>query len=373
VKGSWQLRRFAAAVTALVLVGACAGQTATTSPCSGARTATSVADCGGINGLFAAAKAEGRLNLIALPPDWVNYGAMIEAFKAKYPGIKINSINPNAISQEEIDAINAKGPGAPDVVDLRQQVALANASLFAPYKVATWNDIPAALKSPTGAWFSSYGGYMGVGYDSAKVPGGAIKSMADLLGPGFRGKVTLAGDPTRSNQALNGLIMASVANGETRIDDVSKGVDFFHSLKVAGNFVAGTGTPASVKSGQTIVLFEWDYVSANHVRDVSGWRIFVPSNAIIGGYFTQAINSAAPHPAAARLWEEFLFSDAGQNLWLKGGVHPVRQAALEKSGQIDAFALAALPQVTGKVLFPSAEQQATATAYLATKWPQAIG
>jgi putative spermidine/putrescine transport system substrate-binding protein len=259
------------------------------------------------------------------------------------------------------------------VVDLGLKVAVANTALFAPYKVATWGDIHASLKEATGLWFSSYGGNMSIGYDSAKVPGGNIESMADLLGPGFKGRVTLPGNPTNSNQALNGLLMAAAANGETRIDDVSKGVEFFRKLKAAGNFVPATGTAATVKSGQTSVLIEWDYVSASHIKDVAGWRIFVPSPATVGGYYTQAINKTAPHPAAARLWEEFLFSDAGQNIWLKGGAHPVRQAALERSGQIDAFALAALPQVKGRVLYPTAEQQAAAATYLAANWSKAIG
>ena len=49
-------------------------------------------------------------------------------------------------------------------------VALANTALFAPYQVATWADIPASQKEPTGLWYQDYGGYMSIGYDSAKVP-----------------------------------------------------------------------------------------------------------------------------------------------------------------------------------------------------------
>ncbi|HLQ15338.1 MAG TPA: ABC transporter substrate-binding protein [Candidatus Eisenbacteria bacterium] len=357
------------AVVTCVLVGACGGSANEKVSC--AKAATSATACGSIAGLYAAAKAEGQVNVIGLAPDWVNYGAIIENFKVAFPGIQVNSANPNAFSQEEIDAVKVRGSGAPDVVDLGLKVALANDSLFAPYKVASWDDIPASLKAPTGAWFSSYGGYMGIGYDSARVPGGTITSVSDLLGPGYKGRVALPGDPTKSNQALNALIMASVANGGS-IDDVSKGVDFFHRLKVAGNFVPGAATIATVKSGKASVLFEWDYVSAPHVKDVSGWSIFVPSNAIIGGYYTQAVNKAAPHPAAARLWEEYLFSDLGQSLWLKGGAHPVRQAAMEKSGQIDANATAALPRVKGTVSFPTGEQQAAAATYALSHWSQAI-
>ena len=369
----WSSRQVRLAVIAFVLVAACGGTSNTSSSCP-AKTATSAADCGGIDGLYTAAKAEGTLNVIALPLDWANWGEMIPAFKAKYPGIKVLSTNPQGSSQEEVDAINqlAGTSGAPDVVDLGMKVMLANTSLFTPYKVATWNDIPTAQKDPAGVWFQDYGGYMGIGYDPTKVPGGTINSMADLLGSGYKSRVGLAGDPTISNQALNGVIMASVANGGS-VDDVSKGVDFFHQLKVAGNFVPVKGSSATIKSGQTPVLFEWDYLSAAHAKEVSGWKIFVPANATIGGYYSQGINKGAPHPAAARLWEEFLYSDAGQNIFLRGYARPVRQAALEKSGKIDTSALAALPKVTGTPLFPTQAQSATAGAYLSSKWSQAIG
>jgi putative spermidine/putrescine transport system substrate-binding protein len=248
--------------------------------------------------------------------------------------------------------------------------ALANTKLFASYKVATWNDIPAAQKEATGLWFMDYGGYMGIGYDPSKVP--AITSLNDLLGKDFKSKVALSGDPLKSNQAVNGILMASLGNGGSA-DDVKPGVDFFGKLNKAGNYVPVTGTPATVKSGQTPVLFEWDYLSSSHGKDVAGWKIFTPPNAVLGNYYTQAINKQAPHPAAARLWEEYLFSDEGQNNWLKGGARPVRQAAMEKSGKLDAAAAAALPKVTGTPVFPTADQQTAAGAYISANWAKAVG
>src|ERR1700730_9934804 len=365
----YRIRGLGVAVAALLLVAACGSSGGNTSSSCGA-SAKSAADCGGLAALVTAAKAEKELNVIALPPDWANYGAVISGFTAKY-GIQVNSANPNGSSQDEVNAFDGT-PNAPDVVDVGQSVALANTAKFAPYKVATWNDIPAGAKEPTGLWFNDYGGYMGIGYDSSKVPGGTISSVADLLGSGFKGKVALAGDPTKSNQGLNGVIMAAIANGGS-LDDISKGVAFFHSLKQAGNYVPVVGTASTVKAGQTPVLFEWDYLSTSHGKDVSTWKIFVPANATIGGYYAQGINKAAPHPAAARLWEEFLSSDAGQNLYLKGGARPVRQAAMEKSGKIDAAAAAALPKVTGTPVFPTTDQQTAAGTYVAANWSKAIG
>ena len=72
--------------------------------------------------LEAAAKAEGMLSTIALPHDWCGYGDVIAGFKAKYPEITVNELNPDAGSADEIEAIKANigntGPQAPDVLDI---------------------------------------------------------------------------------------------------------------------------------------------------------------------------------------------------------------------------------------------------------------
>lgn len=366
----FRIRGLGVAVATLLIVAACGSSGGTSTASCGASSA-SAADCGGMEALITAAKKEGKLNIIATPPDWANYGASIDAFQTKY-GIKITSANPNGGSQDEIDAVKnlAGTSSAPDVLDVGLKYALANTALFAPYKVATWNDIPATQKEATGLWWQDYGGFMGVGYDPSKVP--AITSVQDLLGSAFKSKVALAGDPLKSNQAVNGLMMASLANGGSA-DDVSKGVDFFHKLKQAGNYVPVIGTSATVKAGQTPVVFEWDYLSSSHGKDVAGWKIFEPPGAILGNYYTQAINKQAPHPAAVRLWEEYLFSDEGQNNWLKGGARPVRQSAMEKSGKLDAAAAAALPKVSGTPVFPTADQQTAAGTYIASHWSAAVG
>ena len=363
------LRRLGILAGALVLLTAC-GQTTSSSTTSAAN-AKSAADVGGMDALVTAAKKEGKLNVIALPPDWANYGAIISGFTAKY-GIPIDSANPNGSSQDEVNAVQqlAGTTRAPDVLDIGMAVALANTNLFAPYKVQTWNDILDSQKEPTGLWFQDYGGYMSIGYDSSKVP--AVTSLDDLLGTGFHGRVALNGDPTKANAALNGVMMTSIAKGGSA-DDISKGVDFFHQLKLKGNFVPVQATTATVKNGTTPVVFDWDYLSAAHGADVPTWKVFVPNNAILGGYYAQAVNKQAPHPAAARLWMEYLYSDEGQNLWLKGLARPVRMAAMQKSGKVDSGAAAKLPPVNGTPVFLSADQATKAKDYLASHWAQAIG
>jgi len=368
--------RFAmAGLAALALLGAgCSSSSSSSSGGTNWGTATSASAGGGMSALAAAAKKEGTLNVIALPPDWANYGNIIKTFSQKY-GIKVNSANPSGSSQEEVDAIKQENgtAAAPDVVDVGMSVALASTSLFAPYQVATWSNIPAGQKEPTGLWYQDYGGYMSIGYNSAKF--GTITSVSQLLGPKFKSAVALNGNPTQANAALNGVMMANLANGGTA-DSIAKGVNFFHQLKQAGNFVPVQATSATIKAGTTPVVINWDYLNtASVVGQGANWKVFVPSNALLGGYYAQAINKNAPHPAAARLWEEYLYSqttDGGQNLWLVGGARPVEMSAMMANKSINSAAAAKLPPVSGSPVFLSATQATGAATYLAQNWAQAV-
>ncbi|MEO6790318.1 MAG: ABC transporter substrate-binding protein [Ornithinibacter sp.] len=336
------------------------------------KTATSAEAFGGMDALVKAANAEGALNVIALPPDWANYGEMLKAFQAKYPDIKITSDQPDGSSADEIStAKRLKGQsGAPDVFDLGTAVALANTDMYAPYKVATWDTIPDNLKEPEGKWTNDYGGYMSIGYDSAKVP--APTSVADLQKAEYKGKVALNGNPTEAGAAFAGVQMVSLAEGGT-VGDLSKGVDFFKALKGAGNFLPVDPTPATVQSGQTPVVIDWDYLNASLTKDVPTWTVFVPKDAVVAGFYHQAISADAPHPAAARLWEEFLYSDEGQNIWLGGGARPVRFDAMTTAGTIDAAAAAKLPKVEGTPVVPTTADSDSGKAFLAKNWANAVG
>jgi len=365
------------AASALVLAGliACApprkdnsgGETSSGVKVSQAKSA---ADFGGMDALVAAAK-EGKLNVIALPPDWANYGVIIKAFSDKY-GIRVNSAQPDAASQDEINAANQqKGKSAaPDVFDLCQSVALANTSMFAPYQVATFDDIPAAFKDPDDAWVNDYGGYMSIGFDSAKVP--PVTSVNDLLNPEYKGEVALNGDPTQAGSAYSGVLMVALSQGGS-VDDVAPGVEFFRKLRAAGNFLPVDPTPATVESGQTPVVIDWNYLNAAETVKLPTWQFVVPPNAVVAGYYYQAIDKDAPHPAAARLWQEFLYSDEGQNLFAAGGVRPVRADQMMLAGTIDKAAVDKIPVIDGPVTVPSPDQTDKATEFLADNWAKAIG
>jgi len=333
--------------------------------------ATSVADFGTLADLEAAAKAEGALNVIALPHDWANYGAIISAFQAKYPEIKIDEQNPNASSAEEVQAAktNQGNDKAPDVFDMGYAVTVANTSMFAPYKVAAWADIPDTFKESTGLYTGDYGGYMSVGVQTKKVP--LPTAIGDLLKPEYKGKVAINGDPTQAGAAFAAVGLATILNGGT-VDDFTPGINYFADLKKAGNFIAVDPTPATIASGNTPVVFDWDYNNAAQEPKVPGWKTVVFPDQGYAGYYYQSINAGAPHPAAARLWLEFLYTDASQNMFLGGGARPVRMEAMTKAGTIDAKLAAALPAAPKTTVIPTTDQSSAASKLLGEKWADAV-
>ena len=164
--------------------------------------------------------------------------------------------------------------------------------------------------------------------------------------------------------------MTSLANGGSA-DDIQPGIDFFAKLKQAGNFLPTDPTSATIESGQTPLVIDWDYLNAGESAKISTWKVIVPKDALVGGYYYQAVSKDAPHPAAARLWEEFLYSDQGQNLFLGGGARPVRADAMQQAGTIDKAAYAKLPPVTGKPTILTTDQTKQAADVLSKEWAKA--
>ena len=352
----------------VVVVAACGGS-ATPTPAADWKTATS-AGAGGVDAVCAAGKAEGTVNLIATPPDWANYGQMITDFTAKY-GIKVQSDQPDAGSQDEINAAEQlAGTGRqPDIFDLGTAVALANTDMYAPYQVATWADIPAANKEATGLWTNNYTGFMTIGYDASL---GTIARVADLADATYKGKVALNGDPTKTGAGFNGVVLAALANGGSA-DNIQPGIDFYKKLSDSGNLLPVDPAPATIASGQTPIVIDWSYnngpqIAALEPKGIT-WSVVVPSDAPpIAAYYNSAINKDAAHPAAARCWMEYAFSDAGQNTWLKGFALPIRLAAMQTAATVDKDAFAALnPPTTTPVVLTAAQTDA-AKALLTAQW-----
>ncbi|GIW00186.1 ABC transporter substrate-binding protein [Roseiflexus sp.] len=338
------------------------------------------ADAGGVEKLIELARAEGNLSTIALPDDWANYGEMKQKFLEKYPFIKHEDLNPDASSAQEIEAIKAnagsKGPQAPDVIDVgfTWGDTAKKEGLLQPYKVEKWDEIPETLKDPEGFWYADYYGVMAFEVNTQVVQN-IPQDWSDLLKPEYKGQVALAGDPTGSGQAINAVWAAALGNGGS-LDNPMPGLEFFKKLNEVGNLLPVVAKPATIAKGETPIALRWDY-NALANRDQNAGNIdiavVVPKSGSLAGVYVQAISAYAPRPHAARLWMEFLYSDEGQLIWLKGYATPARFEAMRKAGLIPQELLDKLPKTDAPVAFPTGGQINAAFDMIKSNWPTVVG
>jgi putative spermidine/putrescine transport system substrate-binding protein len=228
-------------------------------------TAPGFAAAQSIDELAAAATAEGMLTTIALPHSWCGYGDVIAGFKAKYPGITVNELNPDAGSADELEAIRAnkdnKGPQAPDVIDVGFSFGpvARDEGLTQPYKVSTWDTIPDEVKDADGHFYGDYYGVLSFVVNTDLVEN-VPQDWADLLKPEYANSVALAGDPRASNQAILGVMAAGMSTGaEPGAASAAAGLEFFKQLNEAGNFVPVIGKAGTIAQGATPIVIAWDY------------------------------------------------------------------------------------------------------------------
>jgi putative spermidine/putrescine transport system substrate-binding protein len=201
---------------------------------------------------------------------------------------------------------------------------------------------------------------------------------ADLASPEYANSVALAGDPRAANQAIQSVYAAGLSTGADAAGAADAGLKFFADLNTKGNFVPVIGKAASLAQGTTPIVVAWDY-------NLLAWRdgfagnpaaeIVVPKTGVVAGVYVQAISAYAPHPNAAKLWMEYLYSDEGQLGWLKGYCHPIRFNDLAAKGVIPQALLDALPPADAyaKAVFPSLEEQGAAKATITGQWDAVVG
>ena len=289
--------------------------------------------------VVAAAKAEGALNVVALPPEWCGFGALMKGFRDKY-GRAINELDPDADSQQQLDLIRAaEGSGAPDVIDVsvfHGQLA-KKARLVRPYKVATWDSIPAAAKDPDGYWYGDYFGVITFEVNTERIST-APSDWPDLLLPTYRDAIALAGHPQRTNEAMIAVFAAGLAMSNGNVSGAGEaGLQFFSDLRRAGNFAETAGDASTLAEGTTPIVVRWDYLALADRDRLAGnapVKVVVPRTGVVANAYVQAISVRAPHPNAAELWMEHLYSDEGQLAFLNAYCNPIRIQDLAARGKI---------------------------------------
>ncbi|MDS2173892.1 MULTISPECIES: ABC transporter substrate-binding protein [unclassified Nesterenkonia] len=330
-------------------LAACGGDGGESESSATWRDASTVEDGGGMDQLIEDAQAEGTFNAMGLYEDWANYGELLEAFSEKYD-IEIVNDTSTGSSQDLINAVvNRQGQdNSLDYLDTGMSFAQQAAAdeLLAGYTPQTIDDIDEDLRSGDGTWINHLGGTIAIGCDTSRVPD-CPEDFSDLLDPKYAGQVALPSDPTASEGAFMIVHAAAAANGGS-FDDIEPGIEFFAELSEKGNLVPVEANAGTIETGETPIVLNWDYLLQPIADDLAeeadiDLEIHLPSDGQVASFYAASLNDDAPHPAVARLFFEFLFSDDGQNILLEGYVTPVRLDAMIEAGTVDQDALDALP------------------------------
>ena len=212
------------------------------------------------------------------------------------------------------------------------------------YKHAHWDDVDASLKDADGAYCTGYYGAESfvINTDAVKID---IKDWKDLLDPSLKNAVGIDGDPNKASDSFNAVWSAAFANGGG-VDDIGPGVDWFKQLQAAGNLTPARCTQAALQSGEVKVGIKWDYLGLGDRDKFAGApniKVVIPPSGSVTGPYVAIVAAKAPHPNAAKLWNEQMFSDAGQLQFLKGYARPARYDKLVAAGKVPADLAAKLP------------------------------
>ncbi|HZR42643.1 MAG TPA: extracellular solute-binding protein [Ktedonobacteraceae bacterium] len=326
-----------------VFLEACGGSTTTT-------TSTSTVNMAGpidLQTLTTNAKKEGQLQAIGIPPDWTDYKDILAGYTKNYSVPVAYQAEAEYSSAQELQTFkNSKLHPHGDIGDVGFKFGpqAIQQGLVAPYKHAHWDDVDDTLKDPNAYWCTEYWGAQAfvINTDLVKNPPTSFK---ELLAGDYKNMVGIDGDPRQANDAFIAVYTAALAMSGS-LDDIQPGIDYFAQLKKKGNFTAARSSLANITKGEVAIAVMWDYLGLGYRDQLAGkpnLKVIIPSDGSIAGPYVSIVNKTAPHPYAARLWMEYIFSDEGQLFYLTGYAHPARYKKLVAAGKVPADLAAKLP------------------------------
>ena len=274
-----------------------------------------------------------------------------KVFRATYPNIAIEVERSG--SERVFQRINQEYQSNIKNVDV---VNSSDASHFIFWKQQKWlaphtppdvQRFPAQFKDPEGYFAVWRATFSVMGYNTNLVPSASAPTgYADLLDPTWKGKLAKS-HPSYSGTSLTGTFAITKALGWDYLEKLSKqGVQQLQST---------TATPKSIASGERAVMVDGNEYNMFIEMDAkSPVKIIYAKEGTPFVTSPSAIFADAPHPNAARVLQNFLFTARVQQLMVNdGGLRSVHPDVKEPAGrtpisEIKALAddpVAMLPQI----------------------------
>lgn len=291
--------------------------------------------------LYAKAKQEGKLIWYTSNTRPVA-AAIVQAFESKYPGIKVDWFQAGG-SQilSKVGAELAAGGLKADVVDYSDGSAIlgqVKQGLFAQFKPYNSEKVDPHLIDPNGFWISSGGFFTStLAYNTNQVKGEEIPtSWEDITKPQWAGKVSF-GSPDYAGTALSTIQgWEQALGGASFLQALGK-----NKLTVMQSF---GDTENAIVSGQTPIGVVLSFRAYQDEASGKPIQVVQPKEGEVAMLTTMGINAKAPDPYTARLFEDYILSDANQKFVASTYFYPART---------DIPALPALPAESSiKLIWP---------------------
>lgn len=250
-----------------------------------------------------------------------NAVAIADLFQDTYPGIEVELLRlPGEKIAAKLEA-EFSGPGLEaDVAYVTPSFTiqrLADRGAFAPFYPEHADEVDSNYMDPEGNWVSTgYVALVALAYNADIVSeADAPDSWSDLVDPKWEGKIT-AGDPASLTVATSAAVAWLENFGEEYVQKLGENKPVL--LSSFGD------TEAAILSGSSPVGVVTDFRTYADMAQDRPIELVLPSEGSVAMAGAMGINAEAEHPNAARLFENFLFSDAVMDLYADNFSHPVR-------------------------------------------------
>jgi iron(III) transport system substrate-binding protein len=249
------------------------------------------------------------------------YRTMAREFEKKYPFIKVTEYRTDGrtLIKRALEEIRAGQYIADVIATSGEQVDLMKREgVFQEYQIPDARHYPdeVKVKGKSGYFFvGHYETYASLGFNTSVVaPAETPKTMADLLNPKWKGKISIVSTTTGTRWIGNTLetmgreFLEKMADQEVKVQNMS------------GAALAGLVVSGEVPLSPTI--FDANITQAKQKGAPVEWR---PLEPVVTTVAYSGLTLKAPHPHAALLFLDFMHSKEGQQMIMKGGLWSPRE------------------------------------------------
>ena len=296
----------------------------------------------------AAALREGALTWYTAHTDGETAQLMVNAFMAEYPGIKATVIRTTAqVAYQRLLQDLKNGVAQCDVfssTDLGHDEALRDDGKFARYVPSNAAGLRADLQGldPGGTYYSTLGELVVLIHHTGRVRAEEVpRTWTDLLLPRWKNQVTV-GHPAFSGTVGTWVVAMRKLYGPDYLIRLERNKPL---IGRSVNDAVGT-----VTSGERIVGVGPSGLSQITAARGNPVGMAYPADGAVLIVSPSAIMANAPHPAAARLFMEFLLSPAMSRLSNEARRVPVRADAPPQPGAVPFADVKTLRLTTAEIV-----------------------